>query len=401
PEHALIKSHHYLNPGLSPVSTGILLLVIVAVAVIFFSRDLPAASRIQQAEDTREMDPPVVTLKKTSPLTQIVEQLANSRVVFVGETHTRYDHHLVQLEILKHLYQISPKLALGVEWFQQPFQKHLDDYIAGRITEKEMLHLTDYFNRWNYDYRLYRPIIQYAREQGIPVIALNASRELMTALSHSGFDDLSDELKQQLPADYDWSDKKYEQYLRDMFELHPEYPGEFEDFLRGQLTWDESMAERAAEYLQNNPDQRMLIFAGSGHIMFGSGIPNRLQRRMDAEHSSVLVSEDLLPVSADIADYLVISAQQELEPVGLIGAFLESQGKLVVIKDFSYNSAAEDAGLKKGAVIIGIDEQTIENFADFKLILMEKRAGDTIELHYLDSAEEGGKDVKTVRIELR
>ncbi|MGD8934826.1 MAG: ChaN family lipoprotein, partial [Gammaproteobacteria bacterium] len=338
PEHALIKSHHYLNPGLSPVSTGILLLVIVAVAVIFFSRDLPAASRIQQAEDTREMDPPVVTLKKTSPLTQIVEQLANSRVVFVGETHTRYDHHLVQLEILKHLYQISPKLALGVEWFQQPFQKHLDDYIAGRITEKEMLHLTDYFNRWNYDYRLYRPIIQYAREQGIPVIALNASRELMTALSHSGFDDLSDELKQQLPADYDWSDKKYEQYLRDMFELHPEYPGEFEDFLRGQLTWDESMAERAAEYLQNNPDQRMLIFAGSGHIMFGSGIPNRLQRRMDAEHSSVLVSEDLLPVSADIADYLVITAQQELEPVGLIGAFLESQGKLVVIKDFSYNS---------------------------------------------------------------
>jgi uncharacterized iron-regulated protein len=401
PEPALIKSRHYLNPGLLPVLTGVLLLAIVVLAAVFFSRDLPAGSRIQQPEDARAMDPPVVNLRQTSPLTQIAEQIANSRVVFVGETHTRYDHHLVQLEILKHLYQKSPKLALGVEWFQQPFQKHLDDYIAGHITEKEMLHLTDYFNRWNYDYRLYRPIIQYAREQGIPVIALNASHELMTALSQSGFEDLPDELKQQLPDDYDWSDKKYEQYLRAMFDLHPEYQGEFEDFLRGQLTWDESMAERAAEYLQDKPDQRMLILAGSGHIMFGYGIPNRLQRRLDVEQSLVLVSEDLLPVSADIADYLVISAQQELEPVGLIGAFLETQGQLIVIKDFSHNSAAEDAGLEKGAVIIGIDEHTIASFADFKLTLMEKRAGDTIELRYLDSPDEGRKDVKTVRIELR
>ena len=401
PESAVVRSHHYLNPGLLPAAGGALLLAIVAVSAVLFVRDTAAGSHMQKPDDTHEMDLPVVNLKQTSPLTQTVQQLADSRVVFVGETHTRYDHHLVQLEILKHLYQISPKLVLGVEWFQQPFQQHLDDYIAGRISEKEMLHLTDYFNRWNYDYRLYRPIINYAREQGIPVIALNASSELMAALSHSGFDDLPAELKQQLPASYDWSDKKYEQYLRDMFELHPEYQGEFEDFLRGQLTWDESMAERAAEYLQNNPDQRMLILAGSGHIMFGSGIPNRLQRRVDAKQSSILVSEDLLPVSADIADYLVISARQELEPVGLIGAFLESAGKLVVIKDFSHNSAAKDAGLEKGAVIVGIDDQSIASFADFKLILMEKRPGDSVELQYLESAEEGRKDVKSVAIELR
>jgi uncharacterized iron-regulated protein len=319
----------------------------------------------------------------------------------VGETHTRYDHHLVQLEILKHLYQKSPKLALGVEWFQQPFQKHLDDYIAGHITEKEMLHLTDYFNRWSYDYRLYRPIILYAREHGIPIIALNASRELMTELSQSGFDELPDELKAQLPSDYDWSDKDYEQRLRDMYELHPEYQGKFEDFLRGQLTWDESMAERAAIYLQENADQRMLILAGSGHIMFGSGIPNRLKRRLDAEQSTILVSEDFLPVSSDIADYLVLSAQMELEPTGLIGAYLEDDGKLVVIKDFSHNSAVKDAGLEKGSVIIGIDEQTIESFADFKLAIMEKRAGDTVELRYLESAQEGKKNIRSVDIELR
>ena len=400
PESALVY-HRYLNSAFMPGFTGLLLITIVTITVLIFSTDLSAASRMQKPVETPEADLPVVNLKQTRSLAQIVDQLANARAVYVGETHTRYDHHLVQLQILKHLYQKSPNVALGVEWFQQPFQQHLDDYIAGRITEQEMLHLTDYFNRWNYDYRLYQPIINYAREQGIPIIALNASRELMSALSNTGFDDLPEELKQQLPTDYDWSDKAYEQRLRDMYELHPEYQGEFEDFLRAQLTWDESMAERAANYLQHNPDKRMLILAGSGHIMFGSGIPNRLQRRLAVEQGSILVSEDLLPVSSDIADYLVISAQQELEPVGLIGAFLETEGKLVVIRDFSHDSAVKEAGLEKGAVIIGIDGRSIESFADFKLTLMEKRAGDTIELRYLDSAEQGRKDVKSVDIVLR
>lgn len=356
---------------------------------------------MQHSDSASVIDLPVVKLDQTSSLASVMEQIEEARVVLVGETHTRYDHHLVQLEILKHLYQKSPKLALGVEWFQQPYQKHLDDYIAGEITEKEMLLLTDYFSRWNYNYRLYQPILQYARENKIPVIALNAPRELIRALAESEFDDLPDDLKAQLPGSYDWSDKDYEKRLRDIFELHPEYNGEFENFLRSQLTWDESMAERAAQYLQENPDARMLVLAGSGHIMFGSGIPNRIKRRIDVEQFSILVSEDFLPVSKDIADFLVLSVEQSLEPVGLIGAILDTEGKLLTIMGFSNNSAVKDAGLETGAVIIGIDDDTVESFSDFKFAIMNKSSGDTIELHYIDNAEAGKKDRKSVSIELR
>lgn len=299
------------------------------------------------------------------------------------------------------LYQKSPKLAIGVEWFQQPYQKHLDAYVAGEISEEEMLHLTEYFGRWRYDYRLYRPIIQYAREHNIPIIALNASQELSHALSKSGFDDLPAEFKAQLPASYDWSDKGYEQRLRSVFESHPEYAGKFEDFLRGQLTWDESMAERAVHYLDENPESRLLILAGSGHIAYGSGIPNRIKRRTDVEQFSILVSEDFLPVSENIADFLVLSANQSLQPVGLIGALLETEGKLVVIKGFSDNSAIKDAGLEKGAVIISVDDERVESFADFKLAIMGKRPGDSVQLHYLENAEAGSKDKKSIKLELR
>jgi uncharacterized iron-regulated protein len=342
-----------------------------------------------------------VKLEQTSPLAQVVAQIDAARVVLVGETHTRLDHHLVQLEILKLLYQKSPKLAIGVEWFQQPFQKHLDAYIAGDISEQEMLHLTGYFERWRYDYRLYRMILQYAREHKIPVIALNASRELSNALTTSGFDDLPAELKEQLPESYDWSDKAYEKRLRSVFEEHPDYPGKFEDFLRGQLTWDESMAESAARYLDNNPESRMLLLAGSGHIMFGSGIPNRIKRRIDVEQVSILVSEDQLPVSENIADYMVFSAQQTLEPGGLIGALLETEGKLLVIKGFSDNSAVKDAGLAEGAVIVGVDTTAVESFSDFKLAVLDKKPGDSIEIRYLENAEGGSKEIKSVRLELR
>lgn len=330
-----------------------------------------------------------------------MKQIDNAKVVLVGETHTRYDHHLVQLEILKHLYQKSPDLALGVEWFQQPFQKHLDDYIAGDISEKEMLHLTEYFSRWKYNYLLYQPILQYAREHKIPVVALNAPRELIRALAKSEIDDLPEELKSQLPKSYDWSDKDYEKRLRNIFDLHPEYQGNFENFLRSQLTWDESMAERAVQYLRKNPESRMLVLAGSGHIMYGSGIPNRIKRRIDTDQFSILVSEDFLPASNDIADYLVLSTEQTLPPAGLIGAFLDTEGKLLKITGFSSNSAVKDAGLQQGAVIIGVDDEPVENFAEFKYAIINKKAGDSIELHYLDNAEAGKKDRKSVSIELR
>ena len=396
-----MKLHRNFKPESLPLSVGGLLLFIVSVLAISACTTLSAGSRIPNDDTTSIIDLPVVELEQTSSLTQVMKQIDKARVVLVGETHTRYDHHLVQLEILKHLYQKSPNLALGVEWFQQPYQKHLDDYIAGKITEKEMLHLTDYFSRWQYNYRLYQPILQYARENNIPIIALNAPRELIRALAKSEFDDLPEELKSQLPKSYDWSDKDYEQRLRDIFELHPEYRGEFENFLRSQLTWDESMAERAAQYLQDNPETRMLVLAGSGHIMFGSGIPNRIKRRIDSEQFSILVSEDFLPVSKDIADFMVLSVKQTLGPVGLIGAFLDTEGKLLTIKGFSKNSAVKDAGLQQGSVIIGVDNETVGNFADFKFAIINKKPGDTIELHYLDNADAGKKDRKSVSIELR
>ncbi len=111
---------------------------------------------------------PVLDLSSFSTMEQIIPALADKRVVFIGEQHTRYDHHLAQLEVIRRLHALHPQLAIGMEMFQQPFQRYLDDYVAGSIDEQAMLRATEYYRRWRMDYRHYAPILRYAREHGLP-----------------------------------------------------------------------------------------------------------------------------------------------------------------------------------------------------------------------------------------
>jgi uncharacterized iron-regulated protein len=345
-------------------------------------------------------NPPVVPLSSAPTLHEVLATFDVQRAILVGETHTRYDHHLVQLEVLKFLHQRDPNIAVGVEWFQFPFQPHLDDYLAGRISEDDMLERTGYFERWRFDYRLYRPIVEYAREHGIPLIALNAPMELTRKIGEVGLNGLPADLRAQLPSEYDRTDKAYETRLRDFFKMHPGADGKFEHFLDVQLTWDETMAEQAARYLQQNPDRRIAVFAGSGHIAYGSGIPNRLARRIGSEVTTLLVGLDPT-MGPDAADFVVLSEPRELPPNGLLGAFLEPTERGVKITALSDNSAIGEAGVAKDDVLIAIDERPVSSYSSVKLALLERAPGDKVQVRYRHRNWLGKESEHTVEVTLR
>jgi hypothetical protein len=142
-------------------------------------------------------------------LNGLIDKLASRRLVFVGETHDRYEDHLNQLAIIDGLRLRGKDVAIGMEPFQQPFQGDLDAYIAGTIDEAELLRRTDYFERWRYDYRLYRPILRLARAHGIPVIALNLEREITEAVGDGGLEALDSAQRSRIPVDLDRSDPAY------------------------------------------------------------------------------------------------------------------------------------------------------------------------------------------------
>src|SRR6478735_5198894 len=61
---------------------------------------LACASGVVQAIAQDQVSFDVIDLDTTLSLDRLAAQLASKHVVFVGETHDRYDHHLNQLEII-------------------------------------------------------------------------------------------------------------------------------------------------------------------------------------------------------------------------------------------------------------------------------------------------------------
>jgi uncharacterized iron-regulated protein len=321
--------------------------------------------------------PVVLDPKSVASLESIIPRLADKRVVYVGETHDRFEHHLNQLEIIRRLHEVHPNLAVGMEYFQQPFQQFLDDYISGSITEKEFLKSTEYYSRWRFDYRLYRPILSYAREHRIPIIALNISKEITSKVGKSGLESLTVEERARIPREIDRSDSDYRRRLSEVLEMHPTL--NFDNFFEAQLLWDEGMAERAANYLKENPENRLILLAGSGHLAYGSGIPKRLSRRI--EHDSAIVLNGIdFGVAPDVADYILIPEPVELPPQGLLGVYMSETPEGVTVNAFSEISAAKDDGMKKGDQILSLDGEPVSTSADVKLALLDKLPGDQVQI---------------------
>lgn len=350
----------------------------------FPSDELPAVlnEELKQAPPT-VAETPALDLNNFTTVKQLIPALAEKRAVFVGERHTRYDHHLIQLEIIRRLHRVQPQLAIGMESFQQPFQRFLDDYVSGVIDEQEMLRATQYFQRWHLDYRLYAPILRYAREHRLPVVALNPPVELTRKVGRVGLKGLSEAERARLPTEIDRSDAAYEARLKTVFEHHPNNDGqEFMHFLEVQLLWDEGMAERAADFLQENPDRHMVIVAGSGHLAYGSAIPARLTRRLETSTAIVLNSWEG-PIKPGLADYLLFPEEQSLPPAGKMGAVLEEQDSVLKVKTCLDDSPCADAGLKAGDRLLTIDDRTIDGLADLRLALWNKLPGDTVSISIL------------------
>jgi len=318
----------------------------------------------------------------TRNLQELLAELAGKRVIYVGETHSRYGHHLLQLEVIRGLYERGVDLVIGMEFFQKPFQKWLDAWIAGEISEAEMLEKTQWYDRWRFDYRLYRPILRFAREHRIPVIALNIPRELTEQVSEKGIDGLEKAERAQLPAEIDRSDQAYRERLHKAFSRHQgREESQFERFLDVQYSWDEGMAQSVADYLERHPEKTMVVLAGSGHIAYGSGIPNRVARRIGGDYIIILPATGKEDVP-EMADYLVAVERKKLPPRALMGVMIGSSGKGVKVEGVTPGSGAQQAGLRKGDLLLAIDGEPVSSLAEIRVRLLDKHPGDRIKVRF-------------------
>ncbi len=246
----------------------------------------------------------------------ILQQLVKAKVVYLGETHDSAEDHQAQLKIIREMQRQNRKIAIAMEMFQRPFQSAIDNYLAGKLTEEQLVEQTEYDRRWRFPWESYAPILRFAKENQLPVLALNTPSEVTRKVASQGLESLTAEEKKHIPpiSEIRTDNAEYRQLLLEVFQQHQK-AGQgnstaFERFLQAQVLWDETMAEKIAEFVKANPDYQVVVLAGKGHIIYGYGIPSRVERRLgvgNVKARSVLFnSTENPPLSADrpIADFV-------------------------------------------------------------------------------------------------
>ena len=326
--------------------------------------------------------PKAVKPSELPTLDRIIPELAAHRVIYIGERHDQFAHHINQLLVIKKLHERGVKLAVGMEMFKKPFQQVIDDYLAGKMDERQFLQASHYFSEWGYNYHLYKPIIDYLKQNDIPLLALNLEGGITSRVAREGLDGLKADDRKSLPEALDFTNKQYRDHLKEVFALHgdQEEIDEFDYFLQAQVLWDESMADAAHTFLRSAPGRTLVVLAGNGHLKYKYGIPDRLFRRNQEPFVVVLQDE---AIEDRIADYVLISEKLSVKDAPKLGVGVKEKKNGLKINSILDNSPAKNAGLQKGDVIQGFDVHPIATLYDLRLALFYAASGKTYDMTVL------------------
>ncbi len=238
-------------------------------------------------------------------LSDMVMDLRDADVVFVGELHTHKSHHRVQLDIIRALDESDIPLAIGLEMFKADSQSELDRWVSGRMEENDFRSV--YMNNWGVDWNQYRDIFLYAREHSLPMIGLNIDESIPRQVARMGFKSLTEEQIKALQGVSCDVDPRYKDFIRRALGRHGGDEMTFRNFCEAQMVRDSTMAFRVMDFIRSNPGYTIVVLAGNAHS-WKPGIPEQLKRRSNLSYKVVLPEVqgriERWNVTEEDADYL-------------------------------------------------------------------------------------------------
>jgi uncharacterized iron-regulated protein len=253
---------------------------------------------------------------KDMSFTKLADKLAQVDAIFIGEIHNDSLTHVWEFELLKAVHRRFPDLGISMEMFERDVQPLLDGYLRGEVTELVFLEKS---RPWKNYTKAYRPLVEFAREHGLPVLAMNVPRRYAGRIAMQGMLDqtaLHDSEKV-------WVAKKIkilEGEYRDRFMKVLEDPGQPQAMARmnpenlyaAQCLKDDTMAESIDTFLQSHPDFKIVSYQGDFHSAFGLGIVQKLKLLNPSIRTaviSIVPVEDYPPGETDVfrgqGDYLI------------------------------------------------------------------------------------------------
>jgi uncharacterized iron-regulated protein len=216
--------------------------------------------------------------KQLISIDKIVQDCKDADVLFFGEEHNDSACHYMENAIFTALHkQFGEQLALSMEMFETDGQLALNEYLAGFITESRMI--TD-ARAWS-NYRDYRPMVEYAKINKIPVIAANPPRRYVNMVSRKGMkslDSLSKASKKFLPPlPYDTLSGRYREKFQEIMQGSPGAASG--NIYYSQSLWDAGMSYSIHHYLRNHKRQKVFHCVGKFHCDEKLGTAAQLQKR--------------------------------------------------------------------------------------------------------------------------
>lgn len=210
-------------------------------------------------------------------LEEMADDLAAADVVFLGELHDNDVGHALQLRLTELLLERRGALAISLEMFERDAQDQLDLYLHGAIDEARFL---GHSRPWKNYAEHYRPVVELARREGLPVIAANCYRPLAARASKQGLGAVLGDPWAATRVDVGpgaYRDK----FLELMGEHAAESGSPAERFYAAQCLKDDTMAESIARFLQEagEPPPLVVHWCGRFHSDERLGTVERLLAR--------------------------------------------------------------------------------------------------------------------------
>jgi uncharacterized iron-regulated protein len=223
-------------------------------------------------------------------LQQLASDLANSDVIFLGEKHDNDAGHEFQLRVIKELVKNGNSIAVSTEQFERDVQGSVDDYLLGRIDEDQFLKTS---RPWKNYQQHYRPIVEFAKENKIPVLAANIPRRIANDVAAGKEIALAD--KPFVPRYSTAPKNAYRQKFDATMKGHLGADGEekLEKFYLSQCLKDDAMAETITDFMAKNSHQPKIVvhLCGHFHSDYGLGTAARVVQRNPLARIAVVTME--------------------------------------------------------------------------------------------------------------
>ncbi|MCZ4222280.1 ChaN family lipoprotein [Pedobacter rhodius] len=212
---------------------------------------------------------------KTISLDEMITDMNKADVLFYGEDHNDSIGHYLEAEILKKLNEKYPKkTALSLEMFHTDTQPVVNEYLAGLISEKNFIKEG---RAWP-NYKDYRPLIEYAKENKIEVIGANAATRYSNAVTKDGLEALKSFPKTSLaflpPLPIDTATGRYNEKFSETMGGHM---GAMKIY-QTQNLWDATMAWSIAKFVKEHSGFKVFQLNGRFHSDEKLGTLAKLQK---------------------------------------------------------------------------------------------------------------------------